>query len=244
MPEERESGSGVRCCGDQWDRFWDGVESGSFRSYARGFAVVNLLLMLAVPFLMLITARLLPVLTFVLMISLGVIMALIELPYCCSCCEWCEKLKAVLEVFENFALRGVIYVAFGATLIAVAHRVDKHAVTWAFGIGLPINGVLYWIASCQGEVEVDGASAKKSEAHDVEAGNPPAAAPPVAPVEPQNTMAAAAGVSQEAGATSLEDAAVNLAKEKLKDPKVQKQVAKAALENPGMLREAAKAARM
>eukprot|EP00961_Rhodomonas_salina_P259520 3506664-Rhodomonas_salina.4 len=217
-------------CGDQWESFWQGVESGSFRAYARGFAVINLLLMISIPFITLVTANILPFLTFILLVILGFLMALIELPYCCSCCEWCEKLKALLEVFENYVLRGFIYIAFGTVLISVSHREDKHAAGWAFGLALPINGILYWIASCQGETEREGE--KKDEASDPEA--PPA--PPAPPA--QNTMTSS---GNEAG-SALQNAAAGAAMEAAKNPAVQKAAIDAVKENPGIALAAARAA--
>lgn len=152
----------------QCARLWQAIQNGSFGEYARGFATLNLVLMIAWPFFGLFAKKLTPVLTFVLLEILGIIMGIIELPYCCSCCEWCEKLKEWLVIFENYFLRGVIYIAFGTTLIAVSHRVDHHEAGWFFGIALPINGILYWIASCRGEVDKDGVKAKRNAESDQE----------------------------------------------------------------------------
>mmetsp|Transcript_45409 Transcript_45409/g.92762 ORF Transcript_45409/g.92762 Transcript_45409/m.92762 type:complete len:223 (-) Transcript_45409:1842-2510(-) len=219
----------MSCCGGAWESFWEGVESGKFKSYARGFAILNLLLMIAVPLICIITANFVPPLTFALLEVCGVLMGVIELPYCCACCDWCEKLKGIISVFENFILRGFMFVAFGTMLISVSHKVDHSAVGWTFGISVPINGCLYWIASCKGEKEGDSKEDKTSDKK---------AAAGAGDVEAPNTNSMESDADQAAGQGVLEQAAIAAAK----DPKVQKAAIDAVKDNPGIALAAARAA--
>eukprot|EP00286_Rhodomonas_abbreviata_P027950 CAMPEP_0181306096 /NCGR_PEP_ID=MMETSP1101-20121128/10103_1 /TAXON_ID=46948 /ORGANISM="Rhodomonas abbreviata, Strain Caron Lab Isolate" /LENGTH=231 /DNA_ID=CAMNT_0023412101 /DNA_START=383 /DNA_END=1080 /DNA_ORIENTATION=+ len=114
-------------------------------------------------------------------------------------------------------------------LISVSHKVDHSAVGWTFGISVPINGCLYWIASCKGEKEGDSKEDKTSDKK---------AAAGAGDVEAPNTNSMESDADQAAGQGVLEQAAIAAAK----DPKVQKAAIDAVKDNPGIALAAARAA--
>mmetsp|Transcript_42165 Transcript_42165/g.66031 ORF Transcript_42165/g.66031 Transcript_42165/m.66031 type:complete len:219 (-) Transcript_42165:1033-1689(-) len=212
--------------GQYYEDFWQAVESGSFKSYARGFAVVNLLLLVSVPFLCLITARFLPVLTFVMMEICGVLMGILEMPYCCTCLQACQKCQPYLRYAEPHWIRGVFYIVLGAVLITVSNEVDHHAAGWSFGIFLPINGLLYLVASLRGEPTSTDKDDEKRGTEFSDIGRA------------ERGDGGTGRDEARQGGSALE----NAAKEMASDPGVQKAAFTAMKNNPGLAKEALKAA--
>ena len=143
---------GCALCKDCLENFWSVIEHGRFTGYARGCAVLNVLLLLIVPVLCIATSHWLPVVTTVLLFIYSVILGVLELPFFCIRCSQCRILASIVSVFEIYWIRAVLYSALAVILISIATQVDKNnPATWYFGIILLIIAILYFTASCKGE---------------------------------------------------------------------------------------------
>ena len=217
-------------CGDFFESFWTALENGSFKGYARGCAVLNVILQFSVPILCIITLKPLPLTTMVLLIIFSVVLGVLELPFCCIWFSQCRTLASFMRVFEMYWIRSILYLALAATLIAVAVHIDQNnPATWYFGLILPVIAILYLLASCKGE---------KSTLEETTATKP-------------GNIAAEAGVQRSAaksdaqGPSAAHELAINIAS----DENVQSAVVdtgaaavSAAAKNPDLLRDALRAA--
>ena len=214
-------------CGELCESFWSALENGSFKGYARGCAVLNVVLEFSVPILCIITMRPLPLVTMVLLFIFSVILGVLELPFCCMWFSQCRTLASFIRIFEIYWLRAILYLALAATLISVAVHVDQNnPATWYFGLILPIIAVLYLLASYKGE---------KSSLDDAKYTNPNTAAkPPEAGVE----RSAAKSETPAPVTNSMQDVAIAVAS----DESVQNAAVNVAAKNPDLLRDALRAA--
>ena len=102
---------GCALCKDCLENFWSVIEHGRFTGYARGCAVLNVLLLLIVPVLCIATSHWLPVVTTVLLFIYSVILGVLELPFFCIRCSQCRILASIVSVFEIYWIRAVLYSA-------------------------------------------------------------------------------------------------------------------------------------
>jgi hypothetical protein len=218
-------------CVDLWESFWRALENGSFKGYARGCAVLNVLLLFAVPLLCFITLKPLPIATMVLLFIFSVILGVLELPFCCMWFSQCRTLAGFMRIFEVYWIRAILYLGLAATLISVAIHVDSNnAATWYFGLILTIIAILYLLASCKGE------KSSLEEAAYTSANKDPNA------VKDPNALES--GVNREAAKseTQAPSSAHEIAMDIARDEGVQKAAVNVASKNPDLLRDALRAA--
>mmetsp|Transcript_13890 Transcript_13890/g.34929 ORF Transcript_13890/g.34929 Transcript_13890/m.34929 type:complete len:212 (-) Transcript_13890:20-655(-) len=201
------------------------VRAGNFRTYARWLAVTDVILEMAVPILCVVTNRVLPVFTFVLLIVFSVLTGVLELPMCCSCMQCCRVLTAKMSILNNLMLRSLLYACISAVLLAVSAAVDgeNNPAGWYFGIANGINFIFYAVASFKGEEAVDVQGEEgvvRDKARDAL----------------RNQAQAAAGAA--AKDPKIQKAAMEAAS----DPENQKKAVEAAKANPGLAAAALKAA--
>ena len=139
-------------CGEFCESFWHVLENGNFKGYARGCAVLNVLLEFAVPILCIMSANSLPIVTTILLFIFSVVLGVLELPFCCIRFQQCRTLASLLRIFEIYWIRAILYLVLGVIMISVAVHVDNNnPASWYFGVMLPIISILYFMASCKGE---------------------------------------------------------------------------------------------
>ena len=218
-------------CFDLWESFWRALENGSFKGYARGCAVLNVLLLFAVPLLCIITLKPLPISTMVLLFIFSVVLGVLELPFCCMWFSQCRTLAGFMKIFEVYWIRAILYLALAATLISVAVHVDSNnAATWYFGLILSIIAIMYLLASCKGE------KSSLEETTNTNANKDPAAT--------KDPNALESGVNREAAKSAKQPSASSheIAMAIAGDEEVQKAAVNVASKNPDLLRDALRAA--
>jgi hypothetical protein len=212
-------------CVDLWESFWRALENGSFKGYARGCAVLNVILLFAVPLLCIVTLKPLPIATMVILFVFSVVLGVLELPFCCMWFSQCRTLAGFMRIFEVYWIRAILYLALAATLISVAVHVDSNnAATWYFGLILSIIAIMYLLASCKGE---------KSSLEETTYTN-----------ANKDPNAVESGVNREAAKSETQAPASShqIAMEIAGDEGVQKAAVNVASKNPDLLRDALRAA--
>jgi hypothetical protein len=216
-------------CGDLCESFWHALENGSFKGYARGCAVLNVLLLFAVPLLCIITLKPLPIATMVILFIFSVVLGVLELPFCCMWFSQCRTLASFMRIFEVYWIRAILYLAVAATLISVAVHVDQNNVaTWYFGLMISIIAILYLLASCKGE------KSSLEETKDTNANKDPNV------IKDPNALES--GVNRSIAKSETQAPAHEIAMEIASDEGVQKAVFNVASKNPDLLRDALRAA--
>eukprot|EP00293_Proteomonas_sulcata_P008052 CAMPEP_0184304222 /NCGR_PEP_ID=MMETSP1049-20130417/13797_1 /TAXON_ID=77928 /ORGANISM="Proteomonas sulcata, Strain CCMP704" /LENGTH=178 /DNA_ID=CAMNT_0026615981 /DNA_START=150 /DNA_END=687 /DNA_ORIENTATION=- len=136
------------------------------------------------------------------------------------------EVPAISWYAEPHWIRGVFYIVLGAVLITVSNEVDHHAAGWSFGIFLPINGLLYLVASLRGEPTSTDKDDEKRGTEFSDIGRA------------ERGDGGTGRDEARQGGSALE----NAAKEMASDPGVQKAAFTAMKNNPGLAKEALKAA--
>ena len=221
-------------CREFCESFWNTLENGNFKGYARCFAVLNVLLEFSVPILCFVTANPLPIVTTVLLFIFSVVLGILELPFFCIRCSPCKTVAEVIRIFEIYWIRAIVYLILASTLISVAVHVDENnPATWFFGVVLPIIAILYFVASCKGEKStLEEMAEKKSQ---------PAPGAGQAPAGVERTAAKSETQSSQA----IQELAIDLAAdEAVRTCAVDMVAATAnvASKNPDLLRDALRAA--
>ena len=242
MPGGRAAFSEMICCAwvdcalcrEFCESFWNTLENGNFKGYARCCAVLNVLLEFSVPILCIVTAKPLPIVTTVLLFIFSVFLGMLEFPFFCIRFSPCKTVAEVIRIFEIYWIRAIVYLILASTLISVAVHVDENnPATWFFGVVLPIIAILYFVASCKGEKStLEEMAEKKSQ---------PAPGAGQAPAGVERTAAKSETQSSQA----IQELAIDLAAdEAVRTCAVDMVAATAnvASKNPDLLRDALRAA--
>mmetsp|Transcript_5403 Transcript_5403/g.13074 ORF Transcript_5403/g.13074 Transcript_5403/m.13074 type:complete len:235 (+) Transcript_5403:133-837(+) len=224
--------------GDCFSEVKDAIASGKVKTYARVFAVLMVLLMLVVPIVLLATMNPLPPATTACSVVFSVLLGIVELPFCCGCLEACRTMQGYMNVvFERLWMRLLLLTIMGTVFIVVAVHADPIFWAWFCGIALPMNGLLYLLASFRGETEtggekVDGAATtSRTSAREMDFGSPNGFSAGGGNVPPPASY-------EDRARDAARDTAINAAS----DPAVQRAAVDAVQRNPELAAEALKAA--
>jgi hypothetical protein len=90
------------------------------------------------------------------------LLAMLEVPFVCTCMDVCRRISMKLSIFENYLLRGALYAAVGVLGFFVADT-SVNVITIAL-LALVVDGCLYLVGYLKGEKgdqEVRGGSCSR-----------------------------------------------------------------------------------
>eukprot|EP00283_Hemiselmis_rufescens_P005141 CAMPEP_0173421146 /NCGR_PEP_ID=MMETSP1357-20121228/2372_1 /TAXON_ID=77926 /ORGANISM="Hemiselmis rufescens, Strain PCC563" /LENGTH=120 /DNA_ID=CAMNT_0014384029 /DNA_START=31 /DNA_END=390 /DNA_ORIENTATION=+ len=91
----------------------------NFKKLARKLSICLVVAMIFVPVLLNEFASITNLPNFIAHISAGVVVGILELPFCFTTMTFCKRLQSSLTLFEVYWLRGLLYIAIGVSLGAI-----------------------------------------------------------------------------------------------------------------------------
>mmetsp|Transcript_21390 Transcript_21390/g.44934 ORF Transcript_21390/g.44934 Transcript_21390/m.44934 type:complete len:184 (-) Transcript_21390:348-899(-) len=119
---------------------------GKFKTYARWLGVLNVFI--TVGFTLMMFSLMIP--SGIFCIIIGVLVGIIELPFCCTVLPLCQKISSYMTFFEVYMIRGVLYIALGVIFILLFISMGG-ILNLIYGPLFIINGLMYMLAHCRGE---------------------------------------------------------------------------------------------
>ena len=118
---------------------------GKFRTTARWIAVLNVFVTIGLTLMLLST--MIPSALYCFLV--GVLVGILELPFCCTFLPICKKISSCMSWFEVYWFRGLLYVLFGAGFVVVFHFMGGF-LNLLYGPLFIFDGLLYMLAHCSG----------------------------------------------------------------------------------------------
>eukprot|EP00291_Cryptomonas_curvata_P020508 CAMPEP_0172158012 /NCGR_PEP_ID=MMETSP1050-20130122/4130_1 /TAXON_ID=233186 /ORGANISM="Cryptomonas curvata, Strain CCAP979/52" /LENGTH=173 /DNA_ID=CAMNT_0012827345 /DNA_START=44 /DNA_END=565 /DNA_ORIENTATION=+ len=141
-----ESGGSINASpgffGDMKQKFRDG----QFRTTARWIGVLNVFLSIGLTLMLLST--MIPSALYCLIV--GVLVGIIELPFCCTFLPICKKISSYMTFFEIYWIRGLLYILLGCGYLVTFHFMGGF-LNLGYGPLFIFDGLLYLLAYCKGE---------------------------------------------------------------------------------------------
>ena len=127
--------------GDMKQKF----REGRFRTTARWIAVLNVFLTIGATLMML--SIMIPSALYCFIV--GVLVGIIELPFCCTFLPICKKIASCMSCFEVYWFRGFLYILFGAGFLVIFHYLGG-ILNLGYGPLFIFDGLVYMLAHCRG----------------------------------------------------------------------------------------------
>lgn len=89
------------------------------------------------------------IITNIISIVFGVIVGILELPFCCTCFQMCQNIQKYLTIFEVYWLRGVFYIGLGV-LLEILSSLLGGFLSYLYGAFLILDGLCYLVAHFRG----------------------------------------------------------------------------------------------
>ena len=118
---------------------------GKIKTYARWLGVLNVFL--TVGFTLAMFSLMIP--SGLICIIVGVLVGIIELPFCCTFLPLCQKISSYMTFFEVYMIRGVLYIGLGVLFILLFFSMGG-ILNLLYGPLFIVNGLMYMLAHCRG----------------------------------------------------------------------------------------------
>ena len=121
-------------------------KEGKFKTYARWGGVGNTILLVAGTIILGGTLSIGGIVA----IFLGILIGILELPFCCTCFQWCQIVQKWFAVFEIYWLRGLLYIIIGLSL-GITFSQTSNILCLIYSITCILDGLCYVVAHIRGE---------------------------------------------------------------------------------------------
>ena len=118
---------------------------GKFKTYARYLGILNVVLVVGLTLMLL--SMMIPACFYT--IPVGVLVGILELPFCCKMLPICQKISTYMVWFEIYWIRGLLYIVLGICFFVVFHFMSG-LLNLLFGPLFIIDGLIYFVAFFRG----------------------------------------------------------------------------------------------
>eukprot|EP00960_Hanusia_phi_P060110 764410-Hanusia_phi.AAC.1 len=80
----------------------------------------------------------------------GVVVGILELPFCCTCFPICQKIQTYMAWFEIYWIRGLLYIGISIFTFVIATQLSGGIFGILFGIFYFLDGLMYILAHIKG----------------------------------------------------------------------------------------------